>query len=143
MEITEIVKFDEEIANAIREMVPQLSGSASPPGDSHLEKIITGESTRMLVAKNDEEKIVGCLTLAIFPIPTGLRAWVEDVVVDESQRRLGVATALNLEALKIAKEINARTVDLTSRPTRESANNLYKKLGFKIRETNVYRYEIE
>jgi ribosomal protein S18 acetylase RimI-like enzyme len=81
------------------------------------------------------------LTLVVFRIPTGLRAWIEDVVVDEGARGRGVGAALNQAAIRLAGEHGARTVDLTSRPSREVANRLYSRLGFVPRETNVYRFE--
>jgi ribosomal protein S18 acetylase RimI-like enzyme len=81
------------------------------------------------------------MTLVVFPIPTGVRAWIEDVVVDESARGRGVGESLNLRAIELAEELGARTVDLTSRPSREAANRLYQRIGFVPRETNVYRYE--
>ena len=87
-------------------------------------------------------RIVGLLTLAVFRIPTGVRAWIEDVVVDESERGQGVGEALTREALRRAEAAGARTVDLTSRPSREAANRLYRRLGFVDRETNVYRYDV-
>ncbi len=95
----------------------------------------------MLVARVDDA-IVGSLTLVVFRIPTGMRAWIEDVVVDEAARGHGVGEALNREALRIARERGAITVDLTSRPSREAANRLYRRLGFIERETNVYRMEL-
>ncbi len=78
----------------------------------------------------------------MFRIPTGMRAWIEDVVVDEAARGQGVGEALNREALRLAKERGAITVDLTSRPSREAANRMYQRLGFTQRETNVYRYDL-
>jgi ribosomal protein S18 acetylase RimI-like enzyme len=93
-----------------------------------------------LLAKADDV-IVGSLTLVIFHIPTGIRAWIEDVVVDADARGKGVGEALNKFALAEAKRQGATTVDLTSRPSREAANRLYQRLGFKARETNVYRYD--
>jgi ribosomal protein S18 acetylase RimI-like enzyme len=94
-----------------------------------------------LLAKVDDV-IVGSLTLVIFHIPTGIRAWIEDVVVDVDARGKGVGEALNTFALTEAKRQGATTVDLTSRPSREAANRLYQRLGFKARETNVYRYDV-
>jgi ribosomal protein S18 acetylase RimI-like enzyme len=82
------------------------------------------------------------LTLVIFRTPTGARAWIEDVVVDESARGQGAGEALVAEAIRLASDAGARTVDLTSRPSRESANRLYEKIGFQARETNVYRYDL-
>jgi ribosomal protein S18 acetylase RimI-like enzyme len=89
-----------------------------------------------------EQEIVGLLTLVVFRIPTGVRAWIEDVVVDESARGHGVGEALNRAALHDARRRGAKTVDLTSRPSRAAANRLYQRLGFIARETNVYRYEL-
>ncbi len=90
-----------------------------------------------------EGEIVGSLTLAMFRIPTGLRAWIEDVIVDGSQRGKGIGEALTREALAAAQGAGATTVDLTSRPSREAANRLYQRIGFERRNTNVYRYKLE
>jgi ribosomal protein S18 acetylase RimI-like enzyme len=85
---------------------------------------------------------VGSLTLVTFRIPTGIRAWIEDVVVDESARGHGVGEALNQAAIEEARHKGAVTVDLTSRPSREAANRLYQRIGFTPRDTNVYRYSL-
>ena len=82
------------------------------------------------------------MTLVTFRIPTGLRAFIEDVVVDVSARREGIGEALTREAIAIARAKGARTIDLTSRPSREAANRLYQRLGFERRDTNVYRLPI-
>ena len=81
--------------------------------------------------------------MVLFRIPTGVRAMIEDVVVDEALRGRGIGEALSREALKVARENGARTVDLTSRPSREAANRLYQRIGFKLRDTNVYRYSFD
>jgi ribosomal protein S18 acetylase RimI-like enzyme len=107
-----------------------------------LHEIVTSPATVMFIARLDGE-IVGSLTLAVFRIPTGLRAWIEDVVVDDAARGAGVGAALNQAAIAEAQRRGARTVDLTSRPSREAANRLYQRLGFAARETNVYRYSSE
>jgi ribosomal protein S18 acetylase RimI-like enzyme len=96
----------------------------------------------MFIARH-EGNIVGSLTLAVFAIPTGIRAWIEDVVVDESARGLGAGEALTMAALDTAKAKGATSVDLTSRPSREAANRLYLRLGFVARTTNVYRFSSE
>ena len=92
--------------------------------------------------KNIDGEIVGSLTLVLFSIPTGKRAWIEDVVVDEKCRNRGIGEVLNKDAINIARQRGAKTVDLTSRPSRQSANRLYNRLGFIQRETNIYRFEI-
>jgi ribosomal protein S18 acetylase RimI-like enzyme len=119
--------------------LPQLSSSAPPPTAYQLETIVESPASRLLVARDPSEHIVGSLTLVVFTIPTGVRAIIEDVVVDESARGQGVGAALVEAAVQRAAEAGARNVDLTSRPDREQANALYRRLGFAQRQTNVYR----
>ena len=140
VEIEVCTKIDDEVINAFTRMLPQLSKTSEPPAQNDLEKIISHSACSVLLARV-EEKIVGSLTLVIFPLPTGKRAWIEDVVVDESIRGSGIGEKLNLVAIEIANKQGVRTIDLTSRPSREAANRLYKRLGFQERATNVYRYE--
>jgi ribosomal protein S18 acetylase RimI-like enzyme len=128
---------DEEI-RAINRLLPQLSKSAPPLDAAALQRIASWNGNSFLVAREAGE-IVGMLTLVMFPIPTGLRVRIEDVVVDESARGLGVGAALSREAIRLARAAGARTIDLTSRPSREAANRLYERLGFQLRDTRVYR----
>ena len=130
-----------EVAEAIRRLLPQLSSSAPPPSDVELREIAAGPATALFIARTDGS-IVGSLTPAVFRIPSGIRAWIEDVVVDVDARGQGVGEALNRAALEEARRRGARTVDLTSRPSREPANRLYQRLGFVARETNVYRFDL-
>jgi len=132
-----------EVVGAFAELIPQLSRSNPAPDEAQLVEIVSSPATELLVARRDDGTIVGSLTLVLFRIPTALRAWIEDVVVDESARGQGVGDALNRRALALAAERGVRTVDLTSRPTREAANRLYQRLGFQQRDTNVYRYTVE
>jgi ribosomal protein S18 acetylase RimI-like enzyme len=131
----------DEIVEAFRLLIPQLSSSNPAPSREQLAAIVSSPSCVLFLARVDD-KIVGSLTLATFPIPTGVRAWIEDVVVDGSARGRGVGEALNRAAIEEARARGAITVELTSRPSREAANRLYKRLGFVQRETNVYRYDI-
>ena len=128
-----------DLLAAVTRLLPQLSSSAAPPTQAQLEEIVESPATQLLVARIDGE-VVGALTLVVFRIPSGVRAWIEDVVVDEDTRGQGVGEALNREALRLAAEQGAKTVELTSRPSREAANRLYQRLGFKVRDTNVYRF---
>ena len=137
----------EEAVKAFSRLVPQLSRSAPPPGHAALDQLVRSPAITVLIARADTPpgdpgpgEIVGTLTLAMFPIPTGLRAWIEDVVVDEAARGRGIGAALTLEALRLAREQGARTVDLTSRPSREAAGRLYERLGFERRDSRVYRF---
>lgn len=141
IEIQEIAKVDAELIAAMNRLIPQLSNSNPPPDRSALEEIVASDSS-ILIAAFIDGVIVGSLTLITFSIPTGKRAWIEDVVVDENYRNTGIGEALNQEAINIARRLGAKTVDLTSRPSREAANRLYSRLGFVQRNTNIYRFEI-
>ena len=127
----------QEFLDGLNRILPQLSSSAPPLTLVQLDEICVND---MLFIARDSGVIVGSLTLVIFRLPTGLRAWIEDVVVDEAARGKGVGEKLNKAAIKATFDSGARTLDLTSRPSREAANRLYQKLGFKARETNVYRF---
>ena len=144
--VEDIETVDEELLGAMHRLVPQLSRSASPMTEAELAEVVGSDATHLLVARDGDGPglgggIVGSMTLVVFRIPTGVRAWIEDVVVDEAARGRGVGEALNRAALELAERRGARSVDLTSRPSREAANRLYRKLGFVERETNVYRHE--
>ena len=134
---------DANLVAAVTDLLPQLSRSAPPPTREQLARIVADPATTLFVAEDDDGRIVGTLTLAAFEIPTGRRAWIEDVVTDAAARGKGVATALVDAALAHATEVGARTVDLTSRPDREDANRLYVQLGFEQRATNVYRRTLD
>lgn len=142
MEIEESHEVTDELLAAFERLVPQLSSSNPPPTRAELAEIVASPATVLLVARDPEQQraIVGTLTLVLFRIPTGLRAWIEDVVVDNAVRGKGIGRALTLAAVQRAAEAGATTVDLTSRPSRVAANRLYQSVGFVARETNVYRY---
>ena len=129
----------DEILAACHRLIPQLSSSSRPITLAELTEIVDGASTVLFAARRGTE-IVGLLTLVVFRIPTAVRAWIEDVVVDESARGSGVGEALSRAALAEAVRRGAKTVELTSRPSREAANRLYQRIGFVRRHTNVYRY---
>jgi len=141
--ISTVDEVDEELVAAFKKLIPQLSRSNPAPDAETLAKIVQSEASTLLIAKDEAGTVVGSMTLAMFRIPTGLRAWIEDVVVDEDARGRGVGRLLNERAIDIAREAGATTVDLTSRPSREAANRLYQRLGFVERETNIYRFTIE
>jgi ribosomal protein S18 acetylase RimI-like enzyme len=139
--ISEASEVDADLVAAVARLLPQLSRSAPAPTAEDLGAVVASPATRLLIA-SDEGRIVGTLTLALFRIPSGVRAWIEDVITDADARGRGVGEALTRRALDLAAEHGARTVELTSRPSREAANRLYQRLGFEIRETNVYRFEL-
>jgi ribosomal protein S18 acetylase RimI-like enzyme len=133
---------DDDLVAAVDTLIPQLSSSSPPPSKEALARIVDSPGATLFVAR-DDGRIVGMLTLITFEIPTAVRAWIEDVVVDETARGQGVAASLVQAALERAEVHGARTVDLTSRPDREAANRLYLRMGFEVRATNVYRRTLD
>jgi ribosomal protein S18 acetylase RimI-like enzyme len=135
--------MNRDIYDAFCRLVPLLSSTAKIPSYEELEAIIVCPTTHLFLAREKSRKqIIGSLTLVLFRIPTGVRAWIEDVVVDVEFRGAGVGKALCQSAIALAKEAKARTIDLTSNPSREAANRLYKSLSFAVRDTNVYRFKV-
>ena len=145
MRIVEVTAVTPELVESLGRLIPQLSTSAAIPTADQLERLVAGAAAQLLIARDPDQKdrIVGTLTLVLFRIPTGVRAWIEDVVVDESARRCGVGELLCRAAIERARSAGARNVDLTSRSARKAANRLYRRLGFSLRQTNLYRYSLK
>ena len=144
LDIAPATAVTDELVAAIARLVPQLSSSSPAPSAEDLAEIVEGAATTLFVARDGAGGPGGgTLTLAIFRIPTGVRAWIEDVIVDSTVRGQGCGEALSRSALAAAAQAGARTVELTSRPSREAANRLYQRIGFQVRETNIYRYSLD
>ena len=143
MEITLLTEVTDEVVQAFARLLPQLSSSAVMPSREQLQEIADNDSFFIARDPDSGGQIVGSLTMVTFRIPTGVRSWIEDVVVDTSMRGRGIGEALTRAALTRAAELGAKTVDLTSRPSREAANRLYQRVGFELRQTNLYRYNLD
>jgi ribosomal protein S18 acetylase RimI-like enzyme len=137
--VEELREVTDEVIGTFNRLLPQLSRSAPPLDRAALERIVGSDATTLLIARADG-RIAGTLSLVMFRIPTGTRAWIEDVIVDQAARGQGIGEALTIEALRLAEAAGARTVDLTSRASREAAGRLYERVGFQPRETRAYRY---
>ena len=142
-QVEQISEVTDEVVEAFGRLLPQLSRSARPLDRAAVAAVADSPGSTVLVARGDGGLIIGMLTLVMFRIPTGLRAIIEDVVTDDAARGQGVGTALTNEAIRIAQAAGVRTIDLTSRPSRVAAGRLYEKLGFKMRDTRVYRYLVD
>lgn len=148
MSVEIITELTDELAEATKALLPQLSSSAVPLSAEQLREFLSQPDVYLFVFRGiptdseapGTEQILGMLTLVTFQIPTGRRAWIEDVVVDAKARGQGAGQALVNAAVAKAQELGCRSVDLTSRPTRQAANRLYQRCGFERRETNVYRF---
>ncbi|REK86285.1 GNAT family N-acetyltransferase [Streptomyces inhibens] len=137
-----IRETSQELVDAFGRLLPQLSSTAKPLDYEAVDRMVSCDANTVLVARTSEA-IVGTLTLVLLPLPSGLRARIEDVVVDSAVRGQGVAGLLTQEALRIAREAGARTVDLASRPDRAAANRLYERLGFQARQSTIYRFLLD
>ena len=145
MHIETVSEVTGELLDALERLIPQLSAHKTAPTRDEMTALVNSESSTLLIARVPDEKsaIVGMLTLAIYRVPTGIRSIIEDVVVDESMRRRGIAEALMRRAIELAREAGASGVSLTSNSQRAAANQLYQSIGFKRRETNAYSYEFK
>lgn len=143
VEVQEVVETSDDVVEALARLLPQLSSSAPAPTPAEVDEMVSSPAIALFVAREPSGRIVGSLTLAFFRIPTAVRAWIEDVVVDSEARGKGVGELLTKAAVARAHEVGAKTVELTSRPSREAANRLYVRLGFEPRKTNVYRYSLD
>jgi len=137
MRVERVTEADEALAEAVARLVPQLSPKRQPPDSVKLAELVAAPGTSLIVAREGEE-VLGMLTLIVYRVPTGVRAWIHDVVVDETARGRGVGEALTREAQRLAEVAGAISVELTTRQERATANRLYRRLGFEQRETNVY-----
>lgn len=140
--ISELTEASSSVLQSINELLPQLSSSAQVISMDRLSELVESDNTIIFIGTYESGQILGMLSLIVMKIPTGNKAWIEDVVVDQSARGKGMGKALMNHALEKAKELAVKSVDLTSRPSREKANMLYQSLGYQIRETNVYRHKI-
>ncbi|MEU2671145.1 GNAT family N-acetyltransferase [Streptomyces sp. NPDC007164] len=141
VEVQVVREATDEVVEAIARLLPQLSSTAGTPDAESVARLLRSDANTLLLARVDG-RAVGMLTLIVFPLPSGLRGRIEDVVVDEAARGHGVGAALTEEALRLADAAGARTVDLTSRPSRQAANRLYERLGFQARDSTVHRFVV-
>ena len=138
MKIYRVTECSANLIEALEQLLPQLSSSATMPSEEYIESMLNNENFYLLVAEH-EGAIVGMLSLVLVDIPTGRKAWIEDVVVDSRARGLHIGQALVEEAKVCAKEVGAKKIYLTSNPSRKAAHALYKKCGFEEYDTTVFR----
>ena len=144
MYLESVTSTSDELWQALLRLVPQLTSNNPPPSREHLAELVNSKSSTLLIARhpNADSPIVGAVCLTVYPVPTGIRAIIEDVIVDETMRGKGIGEALTHRCLEVARERGATAVALTSNPKREAANQLYLKMGFTRRETNSYIFDL-
>jgi ribosomal protein S18 acetylase RimI-like enzyme len=140
--ISELKEGSADVLTSINQLLPQLSLNAQGISMDRLLELVESDNTIIFLGTDKDGQILGMLSLIVMKIPTGNKAWIEDVVVDSKARGQGLGKALMNHALEEAKKLEVKSIDLTSRPTREAANLLYQSLGYQKRETNVYRHKI-
>jgi ribosomal protein S18 acetylase RimI-like enzyme len=145
MHIEKVSVMTEEIFEAVQRLVPLLGAHKPIPAWDDLKRLVDSGTSMLLIARLPDEHsaIAGMLTIAFYRVPTGGRSIVEDMVVDMEHRGMGLAKALLLSAIDLARETGANGVVLTSRPERVEANRLYTRMGFMKRETNAYIYPLD
>ncbi|GBU07333.1 hypothetical protein AwDysgo_06640 [Bacteroidales bacterium] len=141
MRIYHINNYTDAVYEAACRLLPQLSETVEIPTKREWEMILESPTCNLFVAENETSQIVGMISLVNYRIPTGLKIWIEDVVVDQSSRGLGLSRSMTLHAIDFAKQMGAKNIMLTSRPSRIAANKLYQSMGFELRETNVYQLD--
>jgi ribosomal protein S18 acetylase RimI-like enzyme len=142
MRIDIVTQADVELYEAFQRLVPQLTNNNPPPSLDDLAALVRDPASTLMVARNENDQVVGALTLSVYRVPTGVRSVIEDVIVDIFARGQGVGEALMLRAIEIAREKGAGNISLTSNPVRVAANKLYLRVGFQKRETNVYQMKL-
>lgn len=143
MLIFRVDDITDEIFQAFQRLIPQLTTNVPPPTRTELEALVAFEGSILLAVRaNADGPILGVATLSLVRAPTGVHARLEDVIVDDSARGQGLGAALTEETIRLARELGANYLALTSNPRREAANRLYQRLGFKHWETNVYRFDL-
>ncbi len=140
MKIERVENFSKKVFNAVLRLLPQLASDVTLPTENFFEDFLKSKNSFFFIAKHDDGEIIGILTIGIYNIPSGTKVWIEDVVIDETERGKGYGKELVLFAICYAKSIGAKKIGLTSSPIRVAANKLYQKLGFVKSETNVYKY---
>jgi ribosomal protein S18 acetylase RimI-like enzyme len=145
MYIGKVSEVTQELHEALQRLIPQLGVHKIPPTSEEIHELVNSESSTLLAARYPDENdaIAGILSLIIYRVPTGIRCIIEDVIVDEKMRRLGIGAALMRYAMDLARESGAEGVSLTSNSQREAANHLYQALGFELRKTNPYFYRLK
>jgi ribosomal protein S18 acetylase RimI-like enzyme len=143
MKIQKIDSFSERVFQAVLRLLPQVAADANLPSQQYFEGMLASENVHFFIAELDDDRIAGMLTIGTYRTPSGIKVWIEDVVVDKDQRGKGLGKDLSLFAIDYARSLDAKEICLTSRPSRIAANVLYQKIGFKQHETNVYKYPLQ
>ncbi len=141
MQIELVTAVTDELVAAMERLIPQLT-KKRVPSEGELQALVQSECSSLLMARTGEAgtPIAGIACVAVYRAPTGVRAIIEDVVVETTARGQGIGEALTRRCLEIAQQKGAATVTLTSHPGREAANRLYLRMGFQRRNTNSYIY---
>jgi ribosomal protein S18 acetylase RimI-like enzyme len=142
MKIKKVTRLTDRVFEAVLNLLPQLDPAANAPDKQYLKGLLSSDNTHLFIAENDNNGIDGMLTIGTYMTPTGMKVWIEDVVVDDSQRGKGIGRDLIQFAIDYAKTLKAKDIRLTSRPSRTEANQLYIKMGFQQYETNVYKLKV-
>ena len=139
--IIKIQTYSQEYHEAMQRFLDQLTTNPMTLTEDMCRQLFESENSHLFFLVKDEQ-IAGMLTVGIYHSPTGGKAWIEDVVVDESFRGQGLSKLLVAHAIEFTKSMGIPSLMLTSNPKRIAANKLYQAMGFERKETNVYRMKL-
>lgn len=142
VQIETVTEATPEVHAALAQLLPQLNSQLPVPTLERLRALAADPAVTLLLAM-DGQDVVGTTTVIVYTTPFWIKARLDEVVVDEAARGKGVGAALVNAALEVARKKGAQVVELQSGVQREAANRLYQRLGFKRRETNVYRITLD
>jgi len=142
MRVEQATEATPELLEALQSLLPQLNPELRPLTKQRLERVIADPVTTLLVMRGDDSGIAGVAAVIVFATPASVKARIEDVVVDEGSRGQGVGEALVRRCIEVAREKGAEVVELQSARWREAANRLYPRLGFQLRDSNLYRLNL-
>ncbi|MGH7765622.1 MAG: GNAT family N-acetyltransferase [Candidatus Dormibacteraceae bacterium] len=140
MEIEVVTEATPELQAALARLLPQLNPALDLPDMERLRRLISDPAVTLLVAKDGGE-IVGTTTVIVYTTPYWIKARLDEVVVNAAARGKGVGEALVKASLEVGRRNGAQVAELQSGkgPARSAAHRLYERLGFKIRDTDVFR----
>jgi GNAT superfamily N-acetyltransferase len=140
MRIEAATEATPELERTLARLLPQLNATLPVPTMQRLQALIADPAVTLLVAREGDEAI-GTATVIVYTTPFWIKARLDEVVVDQSARGKGIGEALVLACLDVARDRGAQVAELQSGrgSARDAANRLYRRMGFELRDSNLYR----
>lgn len=133
-----------ELHAALARLLPQLNPTLPVPDLERLRRLLADPAVTLLIAREGVQ-VVGTTTVIVYTTPFWIKARLDEVVVDAQARGKGVGEALVKAGLEVGRRAGAQLAELQSGkgPARAAAHRLYERMGFRIRDTDVFRISLE